>query len=302
MAFNKADLTAAYATADRADFSCKDPSYKIDMYGYCCEREALYVAADYAYNYTTPADTICRPVRNLDKAIVKNNMAANAEFVARLDAAVQSRFNQIGTLEKCVSAANMIPSKWDEYYLKPQGSVKFDKDYEGEVTLGNLTTYVDPTGDYGLVNHMGDELDEWMDMYYQPCLASLYGKNIGVSSDVEVAYFMAYPWHTHAECTRLTCLSDSMRWNRAEEKCTDSLIVGSGVASFNTATDAYCSYDVDMGGASQICKYPTSDISTFQGEAQTAWGADAKIDYIIDYFCMPVVSGKKFYVGGAGEY
>ena len=38
----------------RTDFKRKDPSYKIDMYGYCCKLEVLNVAADYAYNYTTP--------------------------------------------------------------------------------------------------------------------------------------------------------------------------------------------------------------------------------------------------------
>jgi hypothetical protein len=306
-AFNKGDRTATFDETTRASFSCKDPSYRIDMYGYCCEREALYVPADYAYNYTNPSDAICRPVRNLDKAIVKNNMNANAEFVARLDSAVQSRFNQIGTLERCVSATNMIPDKWDDYYLKPQGSVKFDKMYESTVKLETFRGYVDPTEDYGLVNHMGDELDEWMDMYYQPCLASLYGKNIGVSSDVEVAYFMAYPWHTHEECARLTCLSDNMRWDRAKPECSDSFILGTDLDLLDPTGDDYCSYNVDMGEEEQICKYNTTEIAQFHSAAIDVWSGDANSDevnvaYMIDHFCMPVVSGKKFYVDGAVEY
>ena len=305
VAFSTATSPTAFDnTSNRDDFRCKDPSYKIDMYGYCCEREALYVPAGYTYNYTTPSDTICRPIRNLDKAIVKNNMNANAEFIARLDSAVQSRFNQIGTLENCVSAVNMIPDKWNDYFIKPQGSVKFDASWEEKVTLTDLNVFVDPKGDYSFVNHMGDELDEWMDMYYQPCVAALYGKNVGMSSDVEVAYFMAYPWHTHAECSRLTCLRDSMRWDRATQTCTDSLIAGAGVSTFNVG-DTYCSYDVDGAETPQTCKYTTAALHAYQGEVNAFWNARTalagkRVDYVMEYFCMPVVTGKKFYVNGPG--
>jgi len=295
------------STATRALFRCKDPSYRIDMYGYCCEREALYVPSELRYDYSDPTIAICRPIRNLDKAIVTNNMNANAEFVTRLDVAVQRRFNQIGTLEKCVSATRMIPSKWDDYYLKPQGSVKYDKDFEGQFSLASLRNAVDPNGDYGLVNHMGDELDEWMDMYYQPCLAALYGKNVGVSSDVEVAYFMSYPWHTHEECTRLACLSDSMRWDRTEQTCSASLIAGKDAATYS-ANPPYCSFDLESSPTEE-CKYDTSDLMNYYTNVTGEWAAtptlgsavsNYRIDSVMDYYCMPVVTGKKFYVNGPG--
>jgi hypothetical protein len=96
---------------------------------------------------------------------------------------------------------------------------------------------------------------------------------------------MAKSWHTHAQCIRFTCLSDSMRWDRTEEKCTDSLIMGSDAAAFNTtASHPYCSYDVDMGGTSQIYKYITDEITAFQVLAQATWRTDAKIDDMVNYF------------------
>jgi hypothetical protein len=301
-AYNPADLTAEYTTATKADFTCKDPTYKIDMYGYCCEREALYLVDTYEYDYATPENAICRPIRNLDKGMVKNNMAANAEFVARLDAAVQAKFNQIGTLEKCVSATRMIPTKWDENMLRPQGSVKYDKDFESTTTLLMLRTAIDPSDDYSFVSHMGEELDEWMDMYYQPCVAALFGKNIGHSSDVDVSYFMAYPWHTHSECTMLNCLSNSKRWDRQNGGCVNSLIAG--VDSSEYTGNENCSYNTDLSETAQACKYEEATLSAYYAQVTAEWTTggvdDKRIDDLMEHFCMPVVSGKKFYVNGPG--
>ena len=238
-------------------------------------------------------------IRNIDKATLKNNMAANAEFVARLDTAVQSRFNQITTLERCVSAAKIIPSsKYGNHILKPQGGFDFDKAMEDQITLDDLKTYLDPLGDYSFVSHMGEELDEWLDMYYQPCLGALYGKNGRVSSDAKVASFVAYPWHTHIECAKLSCLSDSMRWDREGATCSDSLIAGSRTPSFNTTSDAYCSFDNSEGSiAKQECKYTTHGLAEYQVDVNAKWNslstAGGRVDYMMEQFCMPVVTDKK---------
>jgi hypothetical protein len=201
-------------------------------------------------------------------------------------------------LESCVSATNMISAKWDGYYVKAQGSVKYDKQYETHTTLAMLKAAVNPYLDYSFVHHMGRELDEWMDMYYQPCVAALFGKNIGVSSDVEAAFFMAYPWHTHAECTYLNCLSDSMRWNREAGGCVNSLIAGTGTHFVDyTGTSTKCSYDPEQDEATEACKYPETVLQKYSSEAVTeCWSnvlpADTRIDYLIEHFCLPVVSGK----------
>jgi hypothetical protein len=239
-------------------------------------------------------------IRNLDKATLKNNMAANAEFVARLDTAVQSRFNQITTLERCVSAAKIIPSsKYGNHILKPHGGYKFDKAMEDQITLDDLKTYLDPLGDYSFVSHMGKEFDEWLDMYYQPCLGVISNKNGHVSSDAKVASsFMAYPWHTYTECAKLSCLSDSMRWDREGATCSDSLIAGSRTPSFNTTSDAYCSYRNSDGSiAKQECKYTTHGLAEYQVDVNAKWNslptAGGRVDYMMEQFCMPVVTDKE---------
>ena len=39
---------------------------------------------------------------------------------------------------------------------------------------------------------MGNELDEFIDMYYEPCIAALFGTSVGSFSDIEAKYFIAY--------------------------------------------------------------------------------------------------------------
>jgi hypothetical protein len=137
-------------------------------------------------------------------------------------------------------------------------------------------------------------------MYYQPCLASLYGKNIGMSSDVEVAYFMAYPWHTHEECTKLTCLSDSMRWNRGEGGCEAGLLSRSADTNYGDGQDSFCTYDLDGSADPQECKYTTTVLKKYEEETERCWGDDdtgmlgsRRIDDIMNDFCMPVITTKK---------
>ena len=70
---------------------------------------------------------------------------------------------------------------------------------------------LDPLNNFSLLKAVGEELDEWVDMYYQPCVAALFGMNIGSNPDVESQYFFAYGWLSHSACMRLSCLADNMR-------------------------------------------------------------------------------------------
>merc|ERR1712127_974418 len=102
-----------------------------------------------------------------------------------------------------------------------------DTAIDTEFTAIQLKLALDPFNDYAVVRHMASELDEFMSMYYQPCIAALFGTKIGKSSDTDPSYFMAYPWHTHDECTHLSCLASSMRWDRRTGGgCIPSLISG----------------------------------------------------------------------------
>ena len=113
-------------------------------------------------------------------------------------------------MDQCINKANKFPDWYDSYILKTNGDSLYDAVIEHSITLSLLKLALDLLGDYSLVRHLSEELDEYVDMYYQPCMAALFGTNVGTTSDVEAKYFMSYPWHTHNECVYLSCLADNM--------------------------------------------------------------------------------------------
>ena len=138
----------------RAMFKCKAPQYEIDQFGFCCEPSALYDYRRQVYDDNLPSERICRPLKVLDPSYVKNNIVANGEFVARLDAAVRNKLNQLSTLERCISAARAIPERYDYYILKSQNNALYDdSDLDMDFTAFELKMALDPFADYSMVNH-----------------------------------------------------------------------------------------------------------------------------------------------------
>merc|ERR1712238_584815 len=165
----------------RTHHKCKEQAFHMDMYGYCCEESSLFNVKNQTYQSELQGiETslmVCNPVRRLDKSAVKNNMANNGEFVAHLDSIIRYRLNQLYTLEKCLTEVNTF----SDFYK------------------------------YHLLKQMDRELDEFVEMYYQPCIAALFGTNVGNNPDTEPQYFLAYGWLTHDACAHLSCLADNMR-------------------------------------------------------------------------------------------
>ena len=279
----------------RLVFRCKEPSYVIDKYGYCCEIDQLYNFETGEYDQENPEEMVCRPLRSLDKAIVKDNMANNGEFVARLDRAIRFRLNQLSTLEKCISAARAIPERFDYHILKAQDTVKYDGTIDVSFSVLELKIAIDPFNDYSMVRHLGKEIDEFMDMFYQPCLAALFGSNIGTTMEIDASYFMAYPWHSHDECTKLSCLGNSMRWDRSEGGgCVPGLITGSSSHAYDNDDGETCQKDPDSGY--NTCKYDSKDLNEFHSNVTQSWDnviPVGRVDYFMDHFCMPQVTEKK---------
>ena len=50
----------------------------------------------------------------------------------------------------------------------------------------------DSLGNLSLIKNMGNELDEFINMYYEPCIAALFDTSVGSFPDVEAKYFMTY--------------------------------------------------------------------------------------------------------------
>ena len=225
-------------------------------------------------------------------------MSNNGEFVARLGAIIRDKMNQLFTLEKCVNSVNSIPQKNEYNFLKSQVTATYDSSIEGVFTVTQLKMALDPHADYGLIKQMGKELDEYIEMYYRPCTAALFGSTIGTSPDGDAQYFMAYGWLEHSACAHLTCLAENMRWNRniVGNRCVPSVIVGSnswpevvpvipgGVAPVVIYVDDNCSRD-----DSNVCKYLTDDLVSFLMAAKTCWGTVTPF-YLMNHFCMPEIT------------
>ncbi len=208
--------------------------------------------------------------------------------------ALRNRLNQIFAVESCISSANLFSDRYDSYLLKTSRSALYDETIEGSFTLKELKLALDPFEDYSFVKHLSDELGEYNEMYYGPCLSALFGQNIGSNTQTESKYFMAYPWHHYEECTKLTCLKDNVRWDRAEGGCIPSLITGSTAPGYDDG-DSMCSYELDKDGGTRECKYNTTALSEFHTSVTNCWSSlpERSIDYIVDHFCTPHLTGGK---------
>ena len=294
-ASNKTDTN--FVESDRTLFTCKNSAYSIDRYGYCCEAPSLYNQALAQYVITDDLSTVtCRPIRTLDGSIVKENMSGNGEFVARLDRALRYKSNVLSTLQKCISTIRSYPSTVDRNYLRPN-SDPFGLN-EVKLTVFDMKMAMDPFNDYSMVKHMGKELDEFIDMYYAPCLAALFGAN-APSSETDTSYFLAYPWHTHKECTYMSCLANGMRWDREEGGCVPGLMSGGTQKNYTDSSDAKCSYDIDSEDTVQVCKYPAADLNDFTEKVGNCWQSSTtmttgfSVQLYMDNYCMPQVSADK---------
>ncbi len=285
-------------SSNRADFTCKDSSYQIDQFGYCCEPEALFDRTTKEYDLENPETKICKPVRSLDRSLVKDNMSNNGEFVARMGSAIRYKMTQISSTEKCISAANSFPAKYEFNMLKSLDTVKYDKSIEFTFSLFELKTALDPFGDYNLITQMGRELEEWIEMFYSPCFAALYGTNVGTTPETDVSFFMAYPWFSHPECMHLPCLLNNFRWDRKDGGCIPGILAGAGSDSYEDGEDDHCASDLDANEDTETCRFLQSDMKKVHSGFTNCWSSTTKIGtgpvtYIMEHFCNPQITGDK---------
>jgi len=281
----------------RLEFECKNSLYHMDKYGYCCDKKDLFNKAKEQYEKEeldiAISNRSCRPNSKLDKSAIRNNMSNNGEFITRLDTVIRHRTHQLLSLEKCVASVNSFPERFDYYILKSQDSVKYDAKIESNFTVKELKMALDPLNDYSLVKHMGKELDEFIEMFYEPCIAALFGANIGFSPDTEPKYFMAYGWMSHNACSKLSCLNDNTRWNRDGSGCIASIITGSKAPLYDSTSDEECKKDdeVNSDDEFEVCKYKSADLEIFQNDVNSCWGTQTVPYYLMEHFCMPEITG-----------
>lgn len=276
--------------------TCSSTDLIKDKNNNCCEKESLYkngayVGSDYSGDGT---DAVCKPVRTLDPNVIRDNMVNNGEFVARLDSTLRHKLTALSTLENCISAANSISDNFKYNKLKSKDSAGYDRLTETRVSLAELKLALDPKKDFRVVKQLSREIFEWMEMYYEPCQAAIFGANVGFTPESEVNYFMAYPWYSHDECMKLTCLSPSLRWDRSTgKKCVSGVLHGSAAVAY-TSSDTYCAKDVDKFEATESCKYDLSAMNLVQTTEikDTCWKdlETTSLERLMTHFCNPVVT------------
>ena len=290
------DQTITFNNTDeaRVDFRCRDLSQVIDMYGYCCDHSSMYDTSILRYNQTSGNLTqlICRELYNLEKSVLKVNMDQNAEFISQLDVATRIKINKLSTLEKCVSAVRQIPSYFD-YNLLQQQESKAGGTFAA-ITVAELRAALDPFSDYSLVKEFGREIDEYMDMFYSPCVSQILGSSIITSGTTDAKYIMASTWDNYETCKHMTCLDENQRWDRAASGCAPSILSGQSLAK-NYTTHDFCAYDVDKSEAVEACKYETTKLDEYHDEVMACWeellpATNNKVDDFLDYYCLPTLS------------
>jgi hypothetical protein len=289
--------TAAWSESARDDFKCKSNGYVIDKFGYCCEPLQLYHPTTQEY----PGDVencaletcICQPITNLDKSILKDNLANNGEFVARIDSAMRYKLVTLGVVEKCISVLRSIPASYDYKILKTNDGVNFNKESSLGMSVAHMRKAMDPLDDYGLLAQLSREMDEWIEMFYSTCLSALFGMNVGVTSSTDVSFIMAYPWHSHDECMKLSCLTTGFRWDRHTGNCIPGIIAGYGVQGYTgtSLTEDYCAKDDEIYDV-ETCKYPSDKMHRYHDSATNCWEhlPFTGIDYLITHYCNPVMT------------
>ena len=295
-AYKRLDPTnTVFDNSDRESYRCKEQTFEIDMYGYCCEFESLYDYAASEYDGENPATKVCRPMRQLEPVFLKDNMVANGEFVARLDRSVRYKLNQLSTLERCISAVKSIPVRYDWNLLEPQAQVKFDGVVDIDFSVFELKMALDPFDDHAMFEHMAKELDEFLDRFIQPCYNAIFGGNVGTTPETSVSYFMAMPWHSHKECTKLSCLGSSMRWDRSNPDggCIPSMISGKDSPNFNTG-ETDCKKQLINGEVR--CVHEAAELTDHHENTVNCWKATVprgRVDFFMEQFCLPSIRAEK---------
>ena len=294
-AFLRSDPNDFTFDNDNRDLSkCKKAGLAIDMYGYCCEEGQLYDSESKEYGTGIPEETMCKPIRQLDPAIVKEHLVQNGEFAAKLDRVLRYKINRLMTLEKCTSAINAVPTRKNFHILKSR-----EENMDGNSTMAmNITVYemrmaMDPFQDLGLLKSTAKELDEFIDMFYQPCMAALYGATVGSSPNTDVSYFLAYPWYYHTECSALSCFGDGMRWDRTNGGCVPGALFGSGATPYS-GDDSNCKKVTNLVSGDLVCENTNDSLAAETGlftACMDKVSSVSSISFFLDNYCLPELTG-----------
>lgn len=248
---------------------------------------------------------VCEPSRPYPYELMKHNMVTNAEFIAQMDSALRRKMNVASTLQTCASQLKGIPTRFDNHFLHSSDTVS-DGHAELSLTVKDLRDAIDPDGEMRSVKLINWELDEFVEMFYSPCLSALHGINAAATTDSDLNmsfdFFMLEPYYNLPQCQHLSCLFDNSRWDRSSGGCKPGILNG---------IDQVDDIDIKTGGVHpQKFNTETHEVEPKvsgveiwneliypEGEALSigkCWGnAGFTPAALLDAYCLPRVSNKK---------
>ena len=285
------------ANADET-LTCADKLYQPDDFGKCCDPNEVY-------NITLDSGAeskVCEAVEYLSPITLKQNMEINAEFVAWMGLAVRQKLKSLSTLTQCVTSLRAMPSSVDYEFLQEATGSAFNPAIDMQYAVNVLRAALDPTKDMEILGILAGEIDEYLEMFYQPCLAALYGRN-ALTGETDPSLFMGKAWFNLDECIRPSCLEEGMAWDRKDGNgCVTGILTRdkTDADSIPSSTDQYCAKEIDSYGF-ETCKHiPSVDVfvqlDTCRSKVPQVEDGKGNLipptlSYLIDYFCMPTSTG-----------
>jgi len=247
----------------------------------------------------------CQPKRRFPVDLLKQNLQRNGEHVAMMDSILHHKTFTIMTLERCIQVLNSFPDSEKNTYLETRYFVtnleKGDKRKTNNlVTVGDLKQFLNPNGDMASVDLLTMELDEYVDMYYNPCMAALFGMNSDVLLSADDAdtgdlsepgdmldYFMMKQWNSHPECAYASCVIPTNSWNNQEGGCAPSF--GQSPEDQGIAVLDHCAKELELKTRNLKCK---RDIKAQVAKLDTCWMESTPF-VLIERYCTPRLSDRE---------
>jgi len=288
---------------------CKDAGHITDDFKKCCkevDRQTFTPKGD----DNPPDKTYCQPKRRFTVDLLKQNLQKNGEHVAMMDSILHHKTFTIMTLERCIQVLNSFPNSEEHTYLEAPDSVlklnsATDDKANNLVTVGDLKKFLNPNDDMAPVDLLNMELDEYVDMYYNPCMSALFGMNAdvnavqGESSEPGefVDYFMMKAWNLHPECAHTSCVVPTNSWNNTIGRCGPSVGHSGPPAVSPSGTSAatpveppeYCAKKFDLTEGLMVCKRDNAKLIL---KLDGCW-KDSTPFVLIERYCIPRLSERQ---------
>ena len=280
-------------------YVCTSINSEPDDFGKCCDPLDVVDMTKINEFGSTTVKSSCQPEHYLTPVVMKDNLETNAEFVSWLGFVAREKVKSLTTLSQCVNKLRSFPKRFEYHFMKTSKKGIYDKSLETAYTLKELKSTFDPLGDLSILSLIGNENDEFFEMFYQPCLSALYGMNNGNDKTTDPKYFMSEPWYNHKECARPSCLESDMAWDRKNGNgCVEGVL---GRRKFKltipASDDPHCAKTIDPTTGQEICKFiPSVDLmyAIDNCRERSIPGIDGRgksvpfsLSSLMDYFCMP---------------